>query len=146
MIKHFDHMTVVVEDLADARRFFGILGFKETAAVIISGPIMEAYMGVPGIEADHVTLVAEGVSPRTEVQLLHYRNPPAIVDPNIRDLHKLGLNHICFAVDDIAEAVQKLKQNGYKTRNDIMDFHSRKLVFLVGPGGITVELAQWHQW
>ena len=29
MIKHFDHMTVVVEDLAHARRFFGILGFKK---------------------------------------------------------------------------------------------------------------------
>jgi hypothetical protein len=25
-----------------------------------------------------------------------------------------------------------------------MDFHSRKLVFLVGPGGVTIELAQWH--
>lgn len=144
MIKHFDHVTVVVDDLADARRFFGILGFKETAAVVISGNVMEAYMGVPSIEADHVTLVAEGVSPRTEIQILHYRHPTAIVDPNIRDLHKLGLNHVCFAVDDIAATVQTMKQNGYETRNDIMDFHSRKLVFLFGPGGVTIELAQWH--
>jgi len=26
-----------------------------------------------------------------------------------------------------------------------MDFHDRKLVFLVGPEDITVELAQWHR-
>jgi catechol 2,3-dioxygenase-like lactoylglutathione lyase family enzyme len=33
----FDHMTVVVEDLDAARRFFGLLGFKERLAVVASG-------------------------------------------------------------------------------------------------------------
>ena len=28
MIKRFDHLTIVVRDLADARRFFGLLGFE----------------------------------------------------------------------------------------------------------------------
>ena len=50
MIKHFDHVTIVVNDLADARRFFGVLGFRETAAVVISGPVMEAYMGTSSEE------------------------------------------------------------------------------------------------
>jgi catechol 2,3-dioxygenase-like lactoylglutathione lyase family enzyme len=144
MLKHFDHVTVVVEDLADARRFFTTLGFNEVKAVVISGPVMEAYMGIPGIEADHVTMVAEGVSPRTEIQLLHYHRPPPLPDPNIRDLHKLGLNHVCFAVDDISATVRAMKEAGYRTRNDIMAFNGRKLVFLFGPGGITVELAEWN--
>ena len=52
--------------------------------------------------------------------------------------------HICFAVDDIEAEVAKLRANGFKTRNEIMDFHSRKLVFIDGPEGITVELAEWH--
>ena len=69
MIKRFDHLTIVVDDLADAKRFFGLLGFSEAVSVVISGPTMVAYMGVPDIVADHVTLVAEGVTPRTEVQL-----------------------------------------------------------------------------
>lgn len=143
MIKRFDHLTIVVDDLADARRFFGVLGFSEAMSVVISGLTMVAYMGVPGIVADHVTLVAEGVSPRTEIQLLHYRQPTAIVDPHIRDLHKIGLNHVCFAVDDIHAVVAKMKDNGYQTRNDIMEFHDRKLVFLVGPAGVTIEISQW---
>jgi hypothetical protein len=25
-----------------------------------------------------------------------------------------------------------------------MDFHSRKLVFIEGPEGVTIELAEWH--
>ena len=64
MIQRFDHVTVVVRDLEGARRFFGLLGFAEDKAVVIKGPVMDAYMGVPGIEADHVTLVLRGVMPR----------------------------------------------------------------------------------
>ena len=65
-------------------------------------------------------------------------------DPHIRDLNKLGMNHICFAVGDIEAEVAKLRANGFKTRNEIMDFHSRKLVFIDGPEGVTVELSQRH--
>src|SRR5215470_11125758 len=143
MIKRFDHLTIVVEDLADARRFFGLLGFVEAISVVISGPTMVAYMGVTDIVADHVTLVAEGVTPRTEIQLLHYRQPAAIPDPHIRALNKIGLNHVCFAVDDIDAVVATMRKNGYATRNDVMNFHARKLVFLAGPGGTTIELSQW---
>jgi len=143
MIKRFDHLTIVVDDLADAKRFFGLLGFSEAMRVVISGPTMVAYMGVPDIVADHVTLVADGVAPRTEIQLLHYRQPAAIADPQIRDLHRIGLNHVCFAVDDIHAVVATMKANGYRTRNEIMEFHDRKLVFLVGPAGVTIELSQW---
>ena len=35
-------------------------------------------------------------------------------------------------------------KRGFKTRNEIVDFHSRKLVFIEGPEGVTVELAEWH--
>jgi hypothetical protein len=54
------------------------------------------------------------------------------------------MNHICFAVDDVESEVSKLRANGFKTRNEIMDLHSRKLVFIDGPEGVTVELAEWH--
>ena len=97
---------------------------------------------VPGIEADHVTLAIE--NPHTEVQLLHYRNPAAIEDPNITKLNKLGFNHICFSVDDLEAEIVRLTAAGIKLRNRMMDFHQRKLVFLEGPEGVTIELAEWH--
>src|ERR1700754_3902320 len=37
MIKRFDHLTIVVNDLPEAKRFFGLLGFKEAVSVVISG-------------------------------------------------------------------------------------------------------------
>jgi catechol 2,3-dioxygenase-like lactoylglutathione lyase family enzyme len=101
-------------------------------------------MGVEGIEAEHVTLALANVSPRTEVQLLKYRHPDPIVDPAIGNLTKLGFNHICFAVEDLEAEVERLKAKGVRCRNHVLDFHNRKLVFLVGPEGITVELAEWH--
>jgi catechol 2,3-dioxygenase-like lactoylglutathione lyase family enzyme len=144
MVKHFDHLTIVVRDVERAKSFFRLLGFKEAMSVVIAGEPFASYMGVPGIEAEHVTLVLENVSPRTEIQLLRYRHPEPLPDPHIRDLQKLGMNHICFAVEDIETEVAKIRASGFKTRNEIMDFHSRKLVFIEGPEGVTIELSQWH--
>lgn len=101
-------------------------------------------MGVPGIEAEHITLVLENASPRAEIQLLRYLHPKALPDEHIRQLNKIGMNHICFRVDDIEAEVANIRAAGFRTRNEIMDFHSRKLVFLDGPEGVTVELSQWH--
>jgi catechol 2,3-dioxygenase-like lactoylglutathione lyase family enzyme len=141
---HFDHLTIVVRDVARAKAFFAVLGFKEAMSVVIAGEPFASYMGVPGIEAEHVTLVLENFTPRTEIQLLHYRRPDALPDPHIRDLYKIGMNHVCFTVDDIEGEVAKFRAAGFETRNEIMDFHSRKLVFLDGPEGVTIELSQWH--
>ena len=92
-----------------------------------------------------LVLALAGVSPRTEVQLLKYRHPDPLPDAAIGNLTKLGFNHICFAVDDLEAEVARLKANGVKLRNEVMDFHNRKLVFLSGPEGITVELAEWER-
>jgi catechol 2,3-dioxygenase-like lactoylglutathione lyase family enzyme len=143
-VRHFDHLTIVVREVERAKAFFAVLGFKEAVSVVIKGPVFADYMGVPGIEAEHVTLVLENASPRTEVQLLRYLNPDMLPDPHIRDLNKLGLNHVCFAVDDIEAEVARLRGAGFRTRNEIMDFHARKLVFVEGPAGVTIELSQWH--
>ena len=143
MIKRFDHFTIVVEDDTEAKRFFALLGFREETTVVIKGESFAEYMGVPGIEARHITLVAEDVAPRTEIQLLKFLHPAPIPDPHIRDLNKIGLNHICFAVDDIAGVVKRMEEAGFHSRAGILDFHSRKLVFLWGPSGVTIELSQW---
>lgn len=144
MLRHFDHVTVAVRDLDAARRFFGLLGFREQRAVVIAGPPFDRYMGVAGIEADHVTLVHESASPRLEVQLLRYRHPEPYRAGDPSRLDALGYNHVCFAVDDVTAEVERLAASGVVPRSGVLDFHDRKLVFLTGPEGITVELAEWR--
>lgn len=143
MVKNFDHLTIVVRDVEGAKTFFALLGFAEAMSVVISGEPFASYMGVDGIEAQHVTLVLENATPRTEIQLLKYLHPDPLPDLAIRDLHKIGFNHVCFAVEDIDAEITKLEGAGFRTRSKVMDFHARKLVFIEGPEGVTVELAQW---
>lgn len=143
MVKNFDHLTVVVRDLENGVRFFGLFGFRKEKSVVISGGQFGAYMAVPDIEAEHVTLVLEGAQPRQEIQLLKYRRPDPVEDRDIVNLARTGFNHICFAVEDIDAEVARLTANGVRARNEIMEFNNRKLVYLYGPEGITVELAQW---
>lgn len=144
MIQRFDHITFVVDDEAEAKRFFGVLGFVEEVTVVIEGERFADYMGVPGIAARHITLVARDVSPRTEVQLLKYLRPDALPDPEIRELDRIGFNHVCFAVESIDAVVKDMEAAGFRTRAGILDFHARKLAYLWGPAGVTIELSEWY--
>jgi catechol 2,3-dioxygenase-like lactoylglutathione lyase family enzyme len=142
----FDHITVVVDDLEEARRFFGLLGFVERVAVVVSGAEMGRYMGIADWEADHVTLELEGspnpVQVHQEVQLLRFHRPEAVKDAGAGSLDRTGFNHVCFRVSDLDAMLAHLEANGVVPRNEVMDFHDRRLVFLDGPG-VVVELAEW---
>ena len=138
----FDHMTVVVEDLDHAKAFFALLGFVERVAVVASGPTVSDYMGIPDWESDHVTLVLEGAPVHQEIQLLRFHQPPVRPDPGAGTLSRTGFNHVCFRVDDLDAMLAHLAAHGVTPRNEVLDYHQRKLVFLDGPG-IVVELAEW---
>jgi catechol 2,3-dioxygenase-like lactoylglutathione lyase family enzyme len=135
-------MTVVVGDLDAARRFFGLLGFAERLAVVAQGEEIARYMGIEGWEADHVTLVLEDAPIHQEVQLLRFHHPTARPDEGAGSLTRLGFNHVCFRVVDLDATLAHLAAHGVTPRNEVMDFHSRRLVFLDGPG-LVVELAEW---
>ena len=143
MVTRFDHITFVVRDVDKAKDFFALLGFMEQRSVLLSGEKASRYMGIPGIEAEHVTLALANAIPRVEVQLLRYHHPEPIRDSDIARLNKLGFNHVCFTVEDVEAEVRRLRASGVELRNEIMEFLDRKLVFLSGPEGVTVELAQW---
>jgi catechol 2,3-dioxygenase-like lactoylglutathione lyase family enzyme len=139
----FDHVTIAVVDLEEAERFFALVGFEKTAATTVSGDTMSRYMGIPDWKADHVTLTLRGAATHQEVQLLRFQNPPLTADRDERNLARLGFNHVCFAVEDLDATLAYLADKGVQARSQIMDFHDRRLVFLVGPGDVTVELAEW---
>ncbi len=143
MLQHVDHITIAVEDPEAAAEFFGLLGFALEADRIVEGEKFADYMGVPGLRMRHLTLALKGSDPRLEVQVLHYLEPRAQADPNANRLDKLGFNHVCFAVNDIEAAAQRLRDNGVALIGKVMQFNNRKLMYFAGPEGITLELAQW---
>ena len=145
MIKHFDHVAIVVRDVEAAKRFFRLLGFQEDKSVVIAGPPFSTYMDVDEIEAEHVTLVLANVSPRTEVQLLKYRHPDPLPDPAIRNLTKLGFNHVCFTVGRPGGRGSKAASPGRPTSERGHGLPPPKAGVSSGPEGVTVELAEWDR-
>jgi catechol 2,3-dioxygenase-like lactoylglutathione lyase family enzyme len=139
----FDHITLVVTNIEEAERFLGVLGFERDKAVVVSGEVMAEYMGIPEWESDHVTLVLRGAPVRQEVQLLRFHHPAVEIDERSGYLARSGFNHVCFRTDDLDETLKRFAAIGHNPRNAVMDFHDRRLVFLDGPAGVVVELAEW---
>ncbi|CAF0698610.1 VOC family protein [Candidatus Methylacidithermus pantelleriae] len=142
MVRNFDHVTLVVQDVTRAKAFFEALGFQEVGRMAISGEPYASYMGLPAFEADHISLALSGRDPNIEVQLLHFRVPEALPDPWVRTLVRLGFNHVCFEVDDIEKEVARLKEAGFFPKNALLRYQERKLIFIEGPEGVTIELSE----
>jgi catechol 2,3-dioxygenase-like lactoylglutathione lyase family enzyme len=142
-VKNADHVTFVVRDVEAAKKFFALLGFKDEIDTVISGESLSAYMGIKDIEAQHVTLVLQDCTPRFEIQLLRYMSPPVLKDPSTTDLHRTGYNHLALRVKNLDSEVKRLEEAGVLIKNQPVAFHDRKLVFLVGPEDVTIELVEW---
>ena len=105
MLRNPDHVTIAVADAAPAIEFFALLGFRKEHVTTIDGGEPAAYMGMPGMKAQHITLALDGAAPRFEIQLLEFEPTPG-ADPGEHptNLRRRGYNHLAFRVDDI-EAV-----------------------------------------
>ena len=143
-IRNPDHMTIAVANAAAAIEFFALLGFRKEHVAVIDGGPPARYMGMPTMKAQHITLVLDGAEPHFEIQLLEFEPTPAD-DPGAHptNLRRRGYNHLAFRVDDIEAVSAHLVANGVTMLSDEMDYISRKLRFIEGPEGITLELVQW---
>jgi catechol 2,3-dioxygenase-like lactoylglutathione lyase family enzyme len=143
MVLNPDHVTIAVEDAASAIGFFELLGFRKEHVATINGDAPAKYMGMPDMNAEHITLVLDGAGPRFEIQLLQF-DPVPEADPGKRptNLRRRGYNHLAFCVDDIASATADLEANGVTMLGEELDYISRRLRLFEGPEGITLELVQ----
>jgi catechol 2,3-dioxygenase-like lactoylglutathione lyase family enzyme len=140
-----DHVTIAVREVDAAVELLGHFGFRRDHDAHIDGGAPAEYMGMPMMQADHITLVLSGAEPRFEIQLLHFTDDggvdPAGATPS--SLTRRGMNHLCLRVDDLAAASAYLQSVGVQPINDELDYISRKLQFFEGPEGVTIELAEW---
>src|SRR6478752_2819024 len=62
-----------------------------------AGGLPARYMGMPGMKAQHITLVLEGADPHFEIQLLEFDPAPG-TDPGAHptNLRQRGFNHLAF--------------------------------------------------
>jgi catechol 2,3-dioxygenase-like lactoylglutathione lyase family enzyme len=141
-IKRFDHVSVVVDDLATAIAFFTELGMTIEGEAAVEGPWVDRVNGLEGVQVDIVMMRTPDGHGRLE--LTRFRNPrlvemkPATAPPNA-----LGLRSVMFAVDSVDDAIARLGAHGGELIGEVAQYKDKyRLCYLRGPAGIIVALAQ----
>lgn len=141
-IKRLDHVSVVVEELEEAVAFFSALGMTVEGEAPIEGEWVDRVNGIEGVQVDIVMMLTPDGHGRLE--LTRFRNPelvaltPAVAPPNA-----LGLRSVMFAVDDVDDAVARLRAHGGELMGEVAQYEDKyRLCYMRGPAGIIVALAE----
>jgi len=142
MITRIDHLNIVVSNLADARAFFALLGFREGLGAELDPAFLQKLTGIAGARGRFVTMQHPGSN--VTLELLQYEENSG-ADPHLGRADRIGLRHLAFAVDDIDSIVARLTEAGVTFLSAIQTWEKtgKRLVYLHGPDGILLELAEY---
>lgn len=143
MLKHIDHVNIVVRDLEQARDFFCRLGFAVIHSGELAGGWISSVVGLPDVCAAYVQLsLGDG---GCHLELIAFQTPPSPPAPDARRPNQIGIRHIAFAVDDIEALVLRLKNKGISFFSEVQTYPAtgKQLVYCYGPEGIILEFAQY---
>lgn len=119
MIGRLNHVAIVVPDLAAASRIYrDVLGAK------VSPPVD---MPAHGVTTVFVEL------PNTKIELLHPLGENSPVAKFLASNPSGGMHHVCYEVDDILAARDKLKAGGARVLGDgqpKIGAHDKPVLFL----------------
>jgi len=142
LITRIDHLNIVVSDLEQAKAFFFLLGFTEGLAAELDPEFLERLTGIAGAKGRFVTLHHPGSN--VTLELLRF-DEDAGTDPQLGRADRIGLRHLAFAVTDIDVTVSGLHAAGVEFLSPIQIWQKtgKRLVYLYGPDGILLELAEY---
>jgi len=140
-IHRIDHIGINVNDLPAAKAFFLDFGLELMGEADMEGALLNQVVALDNVRTTIAMLqTSDG---QTTIELVKYHSP---ADENGIPSHPVnshGMNHICFAVEDIDALVAKLKSRGTATFSEIQNYENiYKLVYIHGPEGIILELAE----
>ncbi|MRX49356.1 methylmalonyl-CoA epimerase [Paracoccus sp. S-4012] len=133
MIGRLNHVAIAVPDLeAAAAQYAGTLG---------------ATVGPPQQEPDHGVTVVFIELPNTKIELLHPLGEGSPIKGFLDKNPSGGIHHMCFEVDDIRAARDRLKAEGARVLGDgepKIGAHGKPVLFLHPKdfNGCLIELEQ----
>lgn len=142
MIKHIDHLNIVVSNLENSKQFFLLLGFSEGISAALDSAFLEKVTGIKGASGIFVALHHPGSC--LSIELLKF-DLDAGSDESIGLANRIGMRHLAFVVTDIEAEVERLKSHGINFIGDIRTWEKtgKKLVYFYGPDNILLEFAQY---
>lgn len=140
-LKRMDNIGIVVEDLEGAIAFFRELGLDLEGRAMIEGEWAGRVTGL----GDQCVEIAMMRMPdgHGRIELSRFIRPPVIADHRNAPVNALGYLRVMFAVDDIDETVERLRNRGAELVGEIVQYEeSYRLCYIRGPEGILIGLGQ----
>jgi methylmalonyl-CoA/ethylmalonyl-CoA epimerase len=133
MIGRLNHVAIAVPDLAAASALY-----RDT---------LGARVGAPQAEPDHGVTVVFVELPNTKVELLHPLGDASPIAGFLAKNPSGGIHHLCYEVEDIAAARDRLIEQGARVLGDgtpKIGAHGKPVLFLHPKdfAGTLVELEQ----
>ena len=133
MIGRFNHVAIAVPDLAAATATY-----RDTLGAEVSAP---------RAQPEHGVTVAFVTLPNTKVELLEPLGPGSPIAKFLERNPAGGVHHLCFEVDDIIAARNRLKSAGARVLGDgepKLGAHGKPVIFLHPKDfcGTLIELEQ----
>jgi catechol 2,3-dioxygenase-like lactoylglutathione lyase family enzyme len=135
------HIGLVVEDLDEMVRFLAALGFDCGKPAAFSGEWIDRIIGLENAAVEIVMVRAPDGSDVFE--MVRFDSPPAGAQEAAPPANRPGLRHVAFTVDDVRRLLDRVREAGWDTVGEIVNFENAFLLCYVrGPEGLIVELTQ----
>ena len=133
MIGKLNHVAIAVPDLSAAADLY-----RDTFGAKVSAPLALPEHGV-------TTIFVE--LPNTKIELLHPLGANSPIEKFLQKNPKGGIHHLCYEVDSLEKAMQRLTEDGMRILGDgtaKIGAHGKPVVFLHpgDAGGVLIELEQ----
>ena len=141
-LRRMDNVLIVVEDIEAARAFFTELGMEVEGETQVEGSWVADVIGLDDVRADITMMRTPDGHGR--VELSRFQTPPAVrAEGENAPANALGIRRIMFAVDDLDDVVDRLRDHGGELLGKIAQYEdSYRLCYMRGPEGIIVGLAE----
>src|SRR3954465_11798863 len=108
-LQRMDNVLIVVDDLEAAKAFFAELGMELEGEATNEGRWVDRVVGLKHVRP---ALDMMGTpNGRGRVELTKFHTPPAVrAEPENAPANALGIRRIMFAVDDVDDAVARLRR------------------------------------
>jgi len=140
-VPRFDHVGITVADLDAATAFFAGLGLEVEGRMFLEGEFLDTVIGIPGSRTEIVMLRTPDGGARLE--LSRFVRPDHLPGSPAAPANELGLRNVCFEVNDLRAAVDRVAKDGYRLVGGIGEYEGRwRMAYVRGPEGIIVSLSE----
>src|SRR5262249_43377207 len=140
-LKRMDNVGIVVDDLETTIDFFRDLGLELEGRATIEGEWAGRVTGL----GDQRVEIAMMRTPdgHGRLELSRFLTPPAVADHRNAPVNALGYLRVMFAVDDIDETFEGLRNGGAQLVGEVVQYKDAyRLCYIRGPERLLIGLAE----